>query len=253
MPFEPEPVRPPRKEVEAQLREAIVSGAVAAGDKLPSEPELARMFSVSRSTVREALRSLAVAGMIKRIPGSGGGTFVQSIGVEQLAETLVEAVDLLMALGGVDDREIVDVRQMLEVPACRLAAVNRGEADIEEMRAVVEAEKQASVDDPAVPELDLRFHTAVARASDNRVLAALVQALHRCAHPVEHLDLRPEVGRATVRQHLDLLRAIKEQDPDAAETAIGRHLSYLREQSRSGRASSKDAVDSEQSQVEEMR
>jgi GntR family transcriptional repressor for pyruvate dehydrogenase complex len=228
MSFTPEPVRPVRQEVEAQLREAILSGELSEGDKLPTEPELAKMFSVSRSTVREALRSLAVTGMIERVPGSGGGTFVRAMGADQLSETLQEAMALLVQLGQVEEGEIVDVRSLLEVPACRLAAVHRTREDLDELWEIIEREKASSIDDPAVPELDLLFHSGVARASGNRVLAALVHALHRGARPVAHLDLRPEVGRATVRQHIALAHALEDGDAEAAEAAMNDHLSYLR-------------------------
>jgi GntR family transcriptional repressor for pyruvate dehydrogenase complex len=88
----------------------------------------------------------------------------------------------------------------------------------------VQRQKTASVDDPEVPKLDEQFHSLIAQASGNRVLASLVSALHHETEPVHYLDLSPEVGRATVRQH----KAIVERDADTAESAIVKHLTYLR-------------------------
>jgi DNA-binding transcriptional MocR family regulator len=79
MAFQPSRVRRPREQVEEQIREAILSGAFRQGDKLPSETQLAEQFSVSRTTVREALRALAAAGLISKVPGVAGGSFVQSV------------------------------------------------------------------------------------------------------------------------------------------------------------------------------
>ena len=82
----------------------------------------------------------------------------------------------------------------------------------------------ASVDDPEVPDLDRRFHVGIAGASGNRVLASFVAALHHATEPVNYLDLSPEVGRETVKQHVRILRAIEAQDPDEAEAAMVRQL-----------------------------
>ena len=69
----------PREQVERQLREAIYAGRFAPGQKLPSEADLGKLFAVSRPTVREALRSIAAAGLIRTVPGAQGGSFVSSL------------------------------------------------------------------------------------------------------------------------------------------------------------------------------
>jgi DNA-binding FadR family transcriptional regulator len=120
------------------------------------------------------------------------------------------------------------VRQYLEVPAARLAAENRTEDDVAFLWNIIEGQKAKSVDDPAIPTLDARFHARVASASGNRVLAAFVHALHRETEPVHYLDLSPEVGSVTVRQHQRIAKAIAARNADAAEGAIIEHLTYLR-------------------------
>ena len=219
----------PRQQVEDQIKAAILSGALSPGDRLPGEIELARQFEVSRTTVREALRSLSTQDHITKTPGAGGGSFVRSIDHSSLRRALGDSVHALLALGGIEFEELAIVRQHLEVPAVRLAAVNRTEEDLQELRDVVELQRSISVDDPRVPALDEQFHGAIARASGNRVLASFVSALHLETEPVHYLDLSPEVGRTTVRQHQRIVRAIADQDPDAGEQAIVEHLTYLRE------------------------
>jgi len=134
-----------------------------------------------------------------------------------------------LALGRIEFEEVALVRQHLEVPAARLAATHRTEADLRLLRDIVKRQKSISVDDPAVPELDAQFHTAIAKASGNRVLASFVAALHGQTEPVRYLDLSPEVGTTTVRQHQAIVNAIAASDDAAAETAIVEHLTYLRE------------------------
>jgi len=219
----------PRQQVEDQIKAAILSGALRSGDRLPGEVELARQFAVSRTTVREALRSLSTQNLIIKTPGAGGGSFVRSLDHSTLRRVLADSVHNLLALGSIEFDEVAIVRQHLEVPAVRLAAVNRTAEDLEELRDIVALQKLISVEDPRVPALDEQFHGTIARASGNRVLASFVSALHLETEPVHYLDLSPEVGRTTVRQHQRIVRAIGEQNPDAGEEATIEHLTYLRE------------------------
>ena len=219
----------PREQVEESLRNTILSGELKSGDMLPPEAELARQFNVSRTTLREALRSLTTQGLIYKIPGSRGGNFVQSVDHHALGSVVIESVHNLLTLGSIEFSEVAEVRQYLEVPAVRLAAIHRTEEDLQQLRDIVKQQKTASVDDPAVPKLDEQFHSLIAKASSNRVLASFVAALRHETEPVHYLDLSPDVGRATVRQHQAILDAIAAQDPDAGEKAIIEHLTYLRE------------------------
>lgn len=218
----------PREQVEERIRAAILAGELRSGERLPPEAELARQFGVSRTTVREALRSLSAASLITKTPGATGGSFVRSVDYRSLGAVLQESMHNLLQLGSLDFEEVAIVRQHLEVPSVRLAAVHRTEEDLASLRHIVEQQRTTSVDDPAVPKLDEEFHTTIAQASKNRVLASFVHALHHETEPVHYLDLSPEVGRETVRQHLRILRAIADRDPDAGEQAIIEHLTYLR-------------------------
>jgi GntR family transcriptional regulator, transcriptional repressor for pyruvate dehydrogenase complex len=219
----------PREQVEQRIRAAILSGSVRSGERLPSEAELARQFDVSRNTVREALAALATQNLISRAPGAGGGSFVRSVDHESLGQVLSESMQSLLSLGRIEFEEVALVRQHLEVPAVRLAAMHRSDADLQLLRGIVRRQKSISVDDPDVPLLDAQFHTAIAKASGNRVLASFVAALHKQTEPVRYLDLSPDVGVTTVRQHQTIVAAIDAQDQDAAESAIIEHLTYLRQ------------------------
>jgi DNA-binding FadR family transcriptional regulator len=174
------------------------------------------------------LSVLGNEGLIRKVPGGGGGSFVQPVDHYSLGEVLRESMHNLLKLGTVSFEEVAMVRQYLEVPSAVLAAANRTDADVAELRNIVRQEKTRTVDDPSVPELDAQFHTAIARVSGNRVLASLVYALHRETEPVSYLDLSPEVGRKTVAQHQKIINAIIDMDSAAAEASIIAHLTYLR-------------------------
>jgi GntR family transcriptional repressor for pyruvate dehydrogenase complex len=219
----------PREQVEEQIRSAILTGILHSGERLPSEAELSRQFDVSRNTVREALHALATQNLIYKVPGAGGGSFVRSVDHESLGAVLSESMQSLLALGRIEFEEVSLVRQHLEVPAARLAAAHRTDEDLGLLRDIVKRQKSISVDDPTVSDLDAQFHTAIAKASGNRVLASFVAALHQQTEPVRYLDLSPEVGTTTVRQHQSIVTAIAAGDQQAAEAAIIEHLTYLRE------------------------
>lgn len=227
MAFVPSRVRRPREQVESQIREAILAGMFRQGDKLPSETALAQEFGVSRTTVREALRSLAAAGLITKIPGVAGGSFVQSVDHRALGLVLGDSLVNILRLGSITRTEVQQLRRMLEVPAAALAAENRRDEHLELLTRILDREKGTTVEDPAVPQLDISFHSAVAEATGNRPLASFVAALHQATRPVASMDLSPEVGRRTVRQHLAVVRAIRDRRPDDAAAAMAEHLDYL--------------------------
>jgi len=225
----------PREQVEHQIRQAILSGTFRGGDKLPSETELAADFSVSRTTVREALRSLVEAGFITKVPGVTGGSFVRTFDHRSLGTMLQTSIDNVLRLGSITPAEVVAVRRMLEVPSAELAAEHREPEHVERLHEIIASEKATDVGDPGVPELDASFHTTLADASGNRLLASFISALHRVARPVELLDLSPEVGRTTVRHHIALAKAVEQGDPAAAVRAMLTHLDYLRDASTPAR------------------
>lgn len=225
--FEARPVTRPRVQVEEQIREAILQGQFAQGDKLPPETELAQMFGVSRPTVREALGALVSAGLIRKIPGVAGGSFVNTVTPDSLSRMLRESVDTILRLGALDILELTEVRRVLEVPAARHAASHRTDAHLRQLSSIVERQKTTTIDDPAIPEYDLAFHTTIGQASGNRLLAAFIAAVHDATHPAQFLDVTKEVGRKTVKQHMAILSAIKAGDEEAAAEAMASHLDYV--------------------------
>ena len=218
----------PRQQVENALREAVISGQLVAGQRLPAETELARQFSVSRPTIREVLSALETQGLIRKVPGSGGGSFVQPVDHNAVGQVLQESMHNLLRRGSISFDEVAMVRQYLEVPSVALAAANWAGDDLAELRRIIKEQKNRSVDDPLIPELDAEFHIAIAKISGNRVLASLVYALHRESEPVSYLDLSEEVGRKTASQHRQIVTAIAARDVEQAEAAVKAHLTYLR-------------------------
>ncbi|MEU4453061.1 FadR family transcriptional regulator [Nocardioides sp. NBC_00850] len=225
--FKARQVMRPRDQVEQQLRDAILDGHFAQGAKLPPETELASQFGVSRPTVREALGALVSSGLIRKIPGVAGGSFVNTVTPDSLSQMLSESMDTIVRIGALDIAEITQVRRVLEIPAAEQAAKNRSDADLAAMKAVVAQQKSTTIDDPDIPEYDLRFHTAIGYASGNRLLAAFIASVHDATHPAQFLDVTPEVAQKTVRQHIEIVAAIESGDPERSGEAMREHLDFV--------------------------
>ncbi|MFD4599783.1 FadR/GntR family transcriptional regulator [Streptomyces sp. NPDC058464] len=235
MAFKAEPISRPREQVEQQLREAIMSSVLKPGQRLPSETQLATEFKVSRATIREALRSLAADGLISKQQGSAGGSFVQKVDHESLAADLSVSMDTILRLGRITLTEIEYVRQILEVPAARLAAENRTRDQLAELERLLQVEPELDPDDPSFAAFDLEFHGRVAAAGGNRVLLALFTGLARAQRgsaptaPVKYVDSGADALAAIHDQHRALVAAIAAGDPDAAGRIMAAHISYFGE------------------------
>lgn len=150
--------------VSERIREDILNKKYKIGEKIPAEPELMEIYKVGRSSIREAIKSLAMAGVLKVQQGSG--TFVEeSLPTGSLEQRLRIA----------DFDEINAVRRLLEEEIVKLAVDNHLPAHLEEMEKQLAARKQAILDEDRqlCTNADIAFHTAIAHASLNKVLADL--------------------------------------------------------------------------------
>jgi DNA-binding FadR family transcriptional regulator len=226
MGFQAEPVRRPREQVEAQLRKAIVSSEFKPGERLPGEAELAETFQVSRATVREALRSLAASGLIRKQVGPAGGSFVETIDHESLRTMLSGSLETILTLGRVTFAETMDVRRMLEVPAVRLAATNRTDEQAAELERLLDRQEELEREfghadrHPELFALGVRIYSLIAEASGNRALAAFVSALGQVTLPIYLQELKPDEAKAVAGHTRVLVQAIVAKDPGAAEKTM---------------------------------
>jgi GntR family transcriptional regulator, transcriptional repressor for pyruvate dehydrogenase complex len=225
--FTAKQVTRPRAQVEQQIKEAILSGQFGQGDKLPPETQLAQQFGVSRPTVREALVALVNTGLIRKIPGVAGGSFVNSVTTDSLSQTLSESMETIVRLGALNIDELTDMRRVLEIPAARLAAENRAVEHLERLQAIIERQRTTTIDDPEIPSYDLAFHTTIGHASGNRLLAAFIGALHSSTLPARYLDVTPAVAHKTVKQHIAIAAAIEAGNAAGAADDMEEHLDYI--------------------------
>jgi GntR family transcriptional repressor for pyruvate dehydrogenase complex len=207
------------EQVIAQVRELIRRGKLRPGDRLPGERELAKRLGVSRPSLRAGLRSLAAMGVLET--RHGAGTFVAD-GPPALDS---EPLSLLAALHGFTPDEMFEARRVLEVGLAGLAAERATSEHQAEMAEEV-AEMFAALDDPQRYLVhDIRFHRAVAAASGNPILAALMGMVSE----VLYERRRETVARArdlkeSAEWHRKIFRAIRAHNPEAARAAMSEHL-----------------------------
>ncbi|MGX1163357.1 GntR family transcriptional regulator [Arthrobacter sp. SLBN-100] len=193
------------------IRHDIESGLLGVGSKLSSEATLSQQYGVSRSVIREALRSCTALGLT--VTKTGKGTFVVANKV---------ANDLM--LGQYSARDLTEARPHIEVPAAGLAAERRTDEELETLRHIVAA--MASESDPeSWVALDSSFHAAIARASGNKVFASVVADIRGAlAHQSETLNMVADRQHASDVEHQDILAAIEAGSAEKARAAMASHL-----------------------------
>ena len=212
--------------VVAHIRELIEKGLVRPGDKLPAERDLAAKIGVSRPTLRVGLRALAAMGIVESRHGSG--TYIPD-GPPALAG---ESLSLLAALHGFTREEMYDARRVLEVGAAAMAAEH---ATPDQLATIADevANLFATLEEPLVFLVhDIKFHRAVAEASGNPIIAALVEMVSAL-----YYDRRRETAglasdrdlREAAELHRRIYQAIRARNPEAARSAMNEHLTRASE------------------------
>lgn len=171
------PVQPVRayQRVAEQIEERILSGELPPGARLPAERELVNQFGVGRSTVREALRVLQSAGLVRSRPGDPLGAEVLGVSADNLSQALGRLTrSHLCSLG-----ELIQFRMVLDAESNRLAARLRTEDDLARMAAQIDRMRSLTSSGlRAFSEADALFHQAVAEASGNGLLGLCARAVH---------------------------------------------------------------------------
>lgn len=198
----------------AQLETRIAAGEWPIGGRLPTEGELMSQLGVGRSTVREAVRTLARTGLVQ--VRQGDGTYVTA--------HRPPAESLLTRCQRADLHEIRDVREALELQASRLAAERRTEDDVAALRAHLDRRAAASAlrDAAAFADADVAFHQQIVVASRNAMLLDLWRVVGE-ALVLSLAERKRESAfddADTTEEHEALFRAIAAQDPAAATHAV---------------------------------
>ena len=199
-----------------RLRAHVAEARLRAGDRLPSERELAERLGVSRASIKQAILVLEIQGLVE--VRHGGGTYLRR------DDITVEPIDALL-----DRRrrlpDVLEAREALEVKLAELAATRRSDADLEQMRAALEEMRRSISVGGIGDEGDRQFHASVAAAARNPILVSLMQQLAPQVTESRMESLRqPGRPARSLAQHQRILDAIDARDAQKAATAMRRHV-----------------------------
>src|SRR5438105_475922 len=208
-------------EIVQQITGLISRGILTPGSRIPSEKQLCLQFAVSRTSVREALRSLSVMGILE--PHAGEGTYVSGDSSRYLEKTLQWS--LLLDRKMVDD--LIETRLTLESETAFLAAQRAGQEDVRQIEAEIQGMEQSANQPDNYLNFDLRFHVAIARASRNSILYQLLGMIRGylqtwiketlSAPPARDSELR---ATKSIDEHRIILEALNNGDAEGARRTM---------------------------------
>ncbi|MHA6800263.1 FadR/GntR family transcriptional regulator [Bounagaea algeriensis] len=215
------------RQVADQLKSQIISGALASGTRLPSESELASMFGVSRSTVREALRLLASQNLIDTTRGVNGGSFVAVPNTSAVADDLGGTLGLLVNSENLTVAHLLEARLILEPVAARLAAEHGDKTTLAELRQTLQSTPDR---DPSRGfEVRWDFHSTLVAATANPLLRMMCQPINEVLHSRLHRNrIAQEAWERIDGEHVLIHQAVEEGDGAKAERLTREHLHSLR-------------------------
>jgi len=217
------------EQIVEQVEQSILKGQLKPGDQLPAERDLAQSFGVSRTAVREAVKTLREKGLVEAY--TGRGTFVTN----GTSNAIRQSLDLMFRVSQQEGSiHLAELRQVLEPEIAALAASRIEDQLLATMREAVTAMDRSLQDPDSYIEADLDFHLAMAEAVGNPLILSLLDSivglLREQRSRIFSVDGGPERGQF---HHKRILQAIERRDPDSARDAMRAHLEQVREDSSS--------------------
>src|SRR5450755_2500167 len=211
------------EQIVQQVEDSITKGQLKAGDQLPAERDLAQRFGVSRTAVREAVKTLREKGLVEAY--SGRGTFVTN----GTSQAIRHSLDLMIRINQQEgSANLAELRLVLEPEIAGLAADRTEEQLLSTMREAVAVMDRNLRDPDAYVEADLDFHLALAEAAGNPLILSLLDSivglLREQRSRIFNVEGGPERGQF---HHKRILAAIEQRDAKAAREAMRAHLNQV--------------------------
>jgi GntR family transcriptional regulator, transcriptional repressor for pyruvate dehydrogenase complex len=202
-----------------QIASLISQGVLKPGDRIPSEKQLCRQFGVGRTSVREALRSLAMMGVLET--HMGDGTFVRP----DTGRFIERSFQWGLLLNHKDVEDLVETRLMLESQTAYLAATRATETDLEKAAEAIRCMEAAVSKPEQYLEHDLSFHLIIAGATQNTILASLLSTTRGYLRSfIREALAEGKRARMSIAEHKRILQALKVRDAEAARQAMEAHI-----------------------------
>ena len=222
--FEPIHTRRAFEEICERIRAQIAAGTLRPGDKLPAERELALQLGVGRNALREALRSLEIAGIVRLHKGAKGGAFIQSGDADRMNDVVRD----MLSLGSISIAELTESRMHIQDLVVRLACERATRTDLDALAANIERTEQMTVDGRYVDRVECsrEFYRLLAAATHNQVLAMMVHSITEIL--MQFVYARVSAGGKPqprlVEKRRAFLDALRQRDAESATRLMRLHL-----------------------------
>lgn len=205
----------------------IMSGKIKPGQKLLPERELAKKFNVSRTSIREALRTLEILGVIKSVQGSGN--YITG----DVEKSLIESMSIMFLLQQIDGLEFYQFREALELKAAMLAVRNIDDEKIMKLEELV-AKMAHAEDEVTRSALDKQLHDTIVSASNNAIIIQILNILSEVF--TRDIKLRraeilsdPDNMKRLQKIHEEMVYGLKHRDSQATYSAFSKHFDLIAE------------------------
>ena len=210
------------EKVSQQIQRFIRDGLLKPGDMLPPERELAEMFQVSRSSLRDAIRSLELMGLVEARQGEG--TVVR----DPSAEALINPLSTMLLQQRELVHELLEFREMIEPALAAHAASNASPEDLARLEYILKRQQEKVDRDELAVEEDSEFHYAIAQAAKNNVVLKVLDVFMDLLRESREQSLQlPGRLQKSIGGHRRVLAAIRRHDAPAAEAAMRRHIKEI--------------------------
>jgi GntR family transcriptional regulator, transcriptional repressor for pyruvate dehydrogenase complex len=212
--------------VVSQIKSLIFSKGIRVDQKLPPERELAERLNVSRSAVREALRSLAHAGLIEIRRGRAAGAYV----VDHLYKPLYDSTTDLLRSGKIEIRQFLEARMAIECFAIRLALVRAGEEDLQKLETINDELVNGTGGVSRLLENNSRFHVALAELSGNDLITMMLRSLMKLMEDMGFNSSEPPTSKKIAHaSHAGIVEALRRKDLPLCEDRLASNIALSKE------------------------
>ncbi|MBL8382627.1 MAG: FadR family transcriptional regulator [Burkholderiales bacterium] len=222
--FAPIHTRRAFEEICARIREQVAEGRLKPGDKLPAERELAQQLAVGRNALREALRSLEMAGVVELRKGAKGGAFIRGGDAGRLAQVMQD----MFSLGSISVEELTESRVHIQDQVVRLACARATRADFEALAANIDRTEAATRDGAFLDRVECsrEFYRLLAQATHNQVMSMIVASLTEILMGFVYARVagggKPQPR--LIEKRREFLAALRARDADTACRLMHTHL-----------------------------
>ncbi|MEC9237318.1 MAG: FadR/GntR family transcriptional regulator [Chloroflexota bacterium] len=209
-----------------QFHALIQDGSLEHGVKLPSERVLAEQLKVSRSSVREAIRTLELQGLV--VSKHGSGTFVNTQSLDAVTTLMTSSLGVGLDALEAQLHDIFEVRHLLEPQLAALAAQRATPEDVERLSYILVEQQRQIMEGETGVDADTEFHFALATATHNTALVKVVSAVEDVLRQSRDQTLQqPGRSQRSLDSHRDILDMVRAGDHMGARSAMEHHLTAV--------------------------